>query len=152
MDKTLEEFIIFTPLTCVEQCNALMEATAAKPKTCYVFVSLFGAYCGLLAYRAYRNYVANTGTSSEPAPGPLDAIPALPAALVSELRDLPTQLMFESINLAENSWCFYSELTTPSMDHLVRTTQTLDDEEANASTSTSVPKLKSVPHHLGDEN
>ncbi|XP_022220223.2 uncharacterized protein LOC111072577 [Drosophila obscura] len=152
MANNLEEFIILTPLTCVEQCNALMEATTAKPKPCYLFISLFGVYCGLVAYRSYRSYLANIARSQEPVPRPVDVVSALPAAFVSELGELPPRLMFESLSFTDNSWCYYGELTTPSMDR-GRTTEIKDNEQdANKpSTSKSVIKLGAIAHKTGDE-
>ncbi|XP_017044599.1 uncharacterized protein LOC108090433 [Drosophila ficusphila] len=60
MAEILEEFITLTPLTCVQQVDALL-GTTAKPKSCAVFFTLFGVYCGALAYRAYRSYSSNQG-------------------------------------------------------------------------------------------
>ncbi|XP_026834016.1 uncharacterized protein LOC6542554 isoform X2 [Drosophila erecta] len=56
MAEILEEFITLTPLTCVQQCNALLGSTSGKPRSCFVFFTLFGVYCGVLIFRAYRTY------------------------------------------------------------------------------------------------
>lgn len=58
MSEVLEEYITLTPLTCVQQVNALLDATSSKPGSCKVLYALFGVYCGVLAYRAYRNHCA----------------------------------------------------------------------------------------------
>ncbi|XP_020815596.1 uncharacterized protein LOC110189739 [Drosophila serrata] len=54
MPAILDEFITLTPLTCVQQVNALLNAASSKPRGCKVFCTLFGVYCGVLAYRAYK--------------------------------------------------------------------------------------------------
>ncbi|XP_039479583.1 uncharacterized protein LOC120444116 [Drosophila santomea] len=56
MAEILEEFITLTPLTCVQQCNALLGPTSGKPRSCFVFFTLFGVYCGVLIFRTYRTY------------------------------------------------------------------------------------------------
>ncbi|KAI8035771.1 uncharacterized protein LOC128256776 [Drosophila gunungcola] len=65
MADVLEEYITLTPLTCVQQCNALLGTTSGKPKSCFVFFTLFGAYCGVLVYRAYRSYASKQGGDGE---------------------------------------------------------------------------------------
>ncbi|XP_016943294.2 uncharacterized protein [Drosophila suzukii] len=65
MAEVLEEFITLTPLTCVQQCNALLGATSGKPRSCFVFFTLFGVYCGVLVLRAYRTYSSKQGGDGE---------------------------------------------------------------------------------------
>ncbi|XP_017001094.2 uncharacterized protein [Drosophila takahashii] len=65
MAEVLEEFITLTPLTCVQQCNALLGATSGKPRSCSVFFTLFGVYCGVLVFRAYRTYSSKQGGDGE---------------------------------------------------------------------------------------
>ncbi|XP_034141875.1 uncharacterized protein LOC117592310 [Drosophila guanche] len=153
MANSLEEFIILTPLTCVEQCNALMKATSAKTSPCYLLISIFGVYCGLVAYRSYRSYIDKTEKSQEPAPRPVDEIPDLQVSLAHELEELLPQLMVESLNYSDNSWCYYSELTTPSMV-LGRTAEILDSEQDDnkASTSKSVATHGAMVHRPCDDN
>ncbi|XP_034650510.1 uncharacterized protein LOC117890017 [Drosophila subobscura] len=153
MANSLEEFIILTPLTCVEQCNALMKATSAKTKPCYLFISLFGVYCGLVAYRSFRSYIANIEKSQEPAPKPVDEIPDMQVSLAHELVELLPQLMVESLSFSANSWCYYSELTTPCMV-LGRTAEILDSEQADnkPATSKSISTHGAMVHHPGDDN
>ncbi|XP_017066172.1 uncharacterized protein LOC108104543 [Drosophila eugracilis] len=61
MSDVVEEFITLTPLTCVHQCNALLGETTGKPRSCFVFFTLFGVYCGVLVLRAYRTYSSRHG-------------------------------------------------------------------------------------------
>ncbi|XP_016957457.1 uncharacterized protein LOC108029596 [Drosophila biarmipes] len=68
MAEVLEEFITLTPLTCVQQCNALLGATSGKPRSCFLFFTLFGVYCGVLVFRAYRTYSSKQGGDGEKIP------------------------------------------------------------------------------------
>ncbi|XP_030569424.1 uncharacterized protein LOC115768861 [Drosophila novamexicana] len=61
-----EDFITLTQLNCVQQCSALIHSP--KPRNYITAATLFGIYCGVLAYRSYRNYRARLEAQIEDVP------------------------------------------------------------------------------------
>ncbi|KAH8399702.1 hypothetical protein KR215_000306 [Drosophila sulfurigaster] len=50
-----QEFITLTPLNCVKECRALIQTP--KQRNYLTTAALFGLYCGVLLYRAYKKYL-----------------------------------------------------------------------------------------------
>ncbi|XP_016986367.2 uncharacterized protein LOC108049626 [Drosophila rhopaloa] len=160
MTEDLEEFITLTPLTCVQQCNALLGARSTKPKSCIVFFTLFGAYCGVLVYRAYRAYASKQGGNGEK----ISEVIALEAkaddlnvepgsSLVNELLEQAQPILLQPVELSSTDmrWRYCSQLPEPEFklgsdgddEEFEESSIILDENDhvtVSAATSTTKPK------------
>ncbi|XP_017106022.2 uncharacterized protein [Drosophila bipectinata] len=101
MSDVFDDFITLTPLNCVQQVNSLLATEPPKQQGCGLFLSLFGVYCGVLIYRAYRNYCRDREAiaNQNHVTAKIEVISSVPTpSLVSEHASSQTPILLQPVS------------------------------------------------------
>ncbi|XP_017018904.1 uncharacterized protein [Drosophila kikkawai] len=145
MSATLDEFITLTPLTCVQQVNAVLTAASPRPRGFKVFYTLFGVYCGVLAYRAYRTYCKRSAvTDAQAANVTIPAVNEVAAAspVNGQLAPNPSPILLQPADASNTdmSWRY----GPPTASELKLGYESGDDEEKSVCKSNGEPEVPTV--------